>query len=275
MNINIEDKFEKLKKIILECESAVVAFSGGVDSTFLLKIAHEVLGSKILAVTALSAVQIVDEMEETKELAADIGVEHLFIRTNEMESEDYVSNPENRCYFCKHILYDDVIKVASEHGFNFVLDGTNFDDLSDYRPGLKALDELKVLSPLKEAGLTKSDIRILSKRMGLRTSSKPAMACLSSRIPYGTRITDEKLRRIDAAETFLRAEGFAQVRVRDHGTIARIEVDTEQLGRMFAGDTHRRISEKLKSLGYTYVTLDIDGYKMGSLNRLVAGNGSR
>lgn len=271
----MEDKLQLLKALIKELDSVIVAFSGGVDSTFLLKVAKDVLGDKVLAVTALSAVQIESEMEETKSIAADLNAEHIIIETNEMENEDYVSNPVNRCYHCKHILYTDILKVAAENNIKYVIEGTNSDDTYDYRPGLKALRELEILSPLKQCGISKDEIREFSRKMGLKTSAKPALACLSSRIPYGTRITEDKLRRIDKAESFLRSEGFFQVRVRDHGEVARIELDPESIPNIINNNFYKTISDKLKEFGYTYVALDLDGYSMGSLNKTVLNNGSK
>lgn len=269
----MNEKIEKLENLLRDYKSALIAFSGGVDSTYILKIAKNILGDNVKAVTAVSDVQMNDEVEATKELASKIGVELIIAETNELEREEYVSNPEDRCYHCKHILYSEIMKIARDENLNVILDGTNADDIDDYRPGMKALEELEILSPLKIAGLTKSEIREHSKILGLPTSEKPAMACLSSRIPYGTRITKEKLRRVDEAESFLRGEGFIQVRVRDHDDIARIEVEKDKLELILANGFSDRVVEKFKELGYLYITLDLEGYTMGSLNKKVLRNG--
>jgi len=269
----VEDKFNKLKKIIGEMDSALIAYSGGVDSTFLLKVAHDVLGDKVLAVTANSEVQSVSEIDEAGKIIADIGAKHLVIKTDEMQDDQYVSNSFDRCYHCKKILFGDLIKVADKHNIKYILEGSNADDLNDYRPGLKAIEELKIRSPLKEAELTKDEIRSLSKSLGLKTWDKPAFACLASRIPYGTEITNDKLRRVDKAEFYLRSLGFYQVRVRDHEDIARIEVLTSEFTKIFSNGLMEDIITKFKEFGYLYVTVDLEGYKTGSMNKVIDING--
>jgi uncharacterized protein len=257
-------KLDSLKKIIKDTGGAVVAFSGGVDSTFLLKVASEVLGDKVIAVTANSETYPKRELEEAELFARTQGIKHIVIETLELEIAGFADNPPDRCYYCKHELFSKLIGIAKDNGMGFVLDGSNFDDGNDYRPGMLAAKELGVISPLKEAQLTKEEIRELSRELGLSTWDKPSFACLSSRFPYGTKITPEKLAVIAEAEDFIRGLGFRELRVRHHDTIARIEVAKADLGRIitFADE----ITKKLKSLGFIYVTLDLSGYKTGSMN---------
>ena len=271
--IKVEHKLDKLRNILGEMDSALVAYSGGVDSTFLLKVAYDVMGEKVLAVTANSEVQSETEIEEAARIIGDIGARHLVIETNEMQDDAYKANSIDRCYHCKKILFSDLVKVAEEHNIDFILEGSNADDLNDYRPGLKAIEELKIRSPLKEAELTKEEIRSFSKSMGLKTWDKPAFACLASRIPYGTEITNDKLRRVDKAEFYLRSLGFYQVRVRDHGDIARIEVLSSEFDRLFRNGLIEQITGKFKELGYLYVTVDLEGYKTGSMNKVIGKDG--
>lgn len=250
-------------------EGLLVAYSGGVDSTFLLQVAKDVLGEKVIAVTAKSPTYPEKEYEEGLVLANRIGVRHLTITTDELDQCEYSNNPSNRCYYCKRELFGKLRAIAADEGLEWVADGTNYDDLTDYRPGRIAADELKVRSPLCEAQLTKEDIRAISRELGLSTWNKPAQACLASRIPYGTVITTSKLKRISQAEDYLLTLGIRDVRVRDHGDIARIEVSADAIG--FVGDEVQRqgVVKQLKSLGYTYVTIDLEGYRTGSLNEVL------
>ncbi len=262
----LKEKYKLLKDIIARKESAAVAFSGGVDSTFLLKVAKEVLDNKLLAITATSSTYPKRELNEAIKYAKDINVKHVIISSEELEIEGFAMNPKNRCYYCKKELYTKINDIALENNINCVFDGSNLDDVGDYRPGMQAADELGVVSPLKEAELTKSDIRELSKMLGLPTWNKPSFACLSSRFPYGNKITLSKLNMVDRAEQLLLDMGLTQVRVRHHGEIARIEVDPSEREKFFNIDIMNNIGNELKKIGFTYVTLDLLGYRTGSMN---------
>ena len=249
--------------------SAIIAFSGGVDSAFLASVAHEVLGPRALAVTGFSPSLPGGELDDARRLARLIGIDHELIATHEMDDSSYVKNGPDRCFHCKDDLYGRLAAMATERGYAFVLDGCNVDDTGDYRPGRQAAARHGVRSPLLEAGLTKDDIRALSRQRGLPTWDKPAMACLASRLPYGTPVTVESLGRIAQAEEYLRSLGIRQVRVRHHvlpggDTVARIETDS--VGMQTLLTFHREVTERLKTLGYLYVTLDLAGYRTGSLN---------
>ncbi len=244
--------------------SVLVAFSGGVDSTLLLKVAYEVLGDRAMGVTGVSPSVPPHEVAEARELARRIGVELLLVNTEEMEDENYVSNPANRCYFCKTELFSRLLSIAASRGIAVVADGFNADDVGDWRPGMKAARERGVRSPLKEAGLAKADIRDLSRRFGLPTWDKPAMACLSSRIPYGQRVTTDKLSRIDGAEQLLRNLGFRVLRVRHYEDRASVEVGQDELPR--ALELQEQIAAGLHDLGFHEVIIDPQGYRTGSLN---------
>lgn len=267
--LNEREKLKKLMDILREMESVVIGFSGGVDSTFLLKAAKDALGDKVMAITASSSTFPEREMKEAIAFAESINVKHRIIRSEELDIEGFSKNPKNRCYYCKHELFSKIKDIASAEGFKFVVDGSNLDDTGDYRPGMDAARELGVRSPLMEAGLGKNDIRILSKEMGLPTWDKPSFACLSSRVPYGQEITQKKLNMIDAAEQYLLDLGFRQVRVRHHGDIARIEVSPEERVKLFDVDVMDKVANRLKDIGFNYVTLDLKGYRTGSMNEVL------
>ncbi len=261
----LQKKLTELEGILAPYESALVAFSGGVDSSLALAIASRALPKRrVLAVTSNNETYLPSELDLAREFAESLGVEHLVVNTRELDDPNYASNPTNRCYFCKSTLYTDLAKLAEEKGYACVVDGANKDDEGDYRPGRKAARELGVVSVLSAAGMTKADVRGLAKYLGLPTWDKPALACLSSRFPYGHEITPEKLSQVARAEEFLRREGFQQVRVRHHGEIARLEVGPDELERAFA--VREKISAELLDAGFLYVTLDLAGYKSGSLN---------
>lgn len=259
-------KFEELKEILVNMESALIAYSGGVDSTFLLKVAKDVLGKNVLAVTEMSPVYPSEETKQAVTLAQEMGVRHEFFETQDLSNPEFVNNPKDRCYWCKKDLFGDLLRIAKKHNLNYVLDGTNFDDVDDFRPGMQAACELGIRSPLKEVRLTKDEIRHFSQQLGLPTWNKPSFACLASRFPYGMKITKENLDKVDKAERFLKKLGIAQLRVRHHDTIARIEVLAEDMPILLEAQTRRRLISYFKELGYAYVTVDLEGYRTGSMN---------
>jgi uncharacterized protein len=260
-----DKKLGELEQILIPHGSALVAFSGGVDSSLALAVAARALPKdRVLAVTSNNETYLPSELDLARDFAVSLGVEHLVVNTRELDNPDYASNPTNRCYFCKSTLYSDLAKLAKEKGYACVVDGANKDDEGDYRPGRKAARELGVVSVLSEAGMTKEEVRRMAKYLDLTTWDKPALACLSSRFPYGQEITPEKLSQVARAEEFMRRQGFEQVRVRHHGEIARLEVGPGELERAFA--MREEISAELLATGFLYVTLDLAGYKSGSLN---------
>lgn len=264
----IQEKYNMLKNILSEMQTVVVAFSGGVDSTFLLKAAIDTLGSdNVLAVTADSETYPYEELEEAKKLARLLKARHEIIFTSELNIPGYSENTQNRCYFCKKNLFEHLIPIMKEHQYKNIVFGLISDDMGEHRPGTQAAKEYNVRGPLQEANLYKGEIRELSQEMGLPTWNKPSFACLSSRIAYGDQITIEKLQRIDRSEQFIRHLGIRQVRVRTHGEMARIEVEPEDMKILL--EHHKSIVMKLVQLGYSYVTMDLVGYKSGSMNQIL------
>lgn len=264
-----KERYEKLRAILKEMGSVVIGFSGGVDSTFLSYTAHDVLGDQALAVTAVSPTLPESEERDARDMAASIGIRHLVVHSTEFSDPEFVKNPKNRCYICKKIRFTALVNLAKQEGFHWVVDGGNVDDLGDFRPGMKALEEMAdaVRSPMIEAGITKDDIRALSQELGLRTWNKQSAACLASRIPYGVELTPQRLSMIDKAEQYIAPYITGSLRVRYHGDVARIEVREDEIPAILA---HRKdIVQALRRCGFTYVSLDLGGYEMGSLNEVI------
>ena len=259
-------KFENLKNLLGEMGKVLVAFSGGVDSSFLLKVAVDVLGENVLAVIASSETYPEKERDEAVKLAKRLNVRHKVIQTKELENPDFAHNPPERCYFCKMELFSKLKDIAESEGIPHVLDGSNFEDTSDFRPGAKAAEELGVRSPLKEVGLVKQEIRQLSKYVDLPTWNKPSLACLSSRFPYFTEIESESLKQVAQAEEFLKGLGFNQVRVRHHGQIARVEIEPQEFSKIVEKATKEKIINAFKKFGFIYIALDLAGFRSGSMN---------
>jgi pyridinium-3,5-biscarboxylic acid mononucleotide sulfurtransferase len=270
----LEQRLGELERLVAPQGSALVAFSGGVDSSLALAVAARSLPEgKVLAVTSNNETYLPSELDLACDFAASLGVEHLVVNTRELDDPNYASNPTNRCYFCKSTLYSDLARIAGEKGYACVVDGANKDDEGDYRPGRKAAEELGVISPLSLAGIGKAEVRELARHLGLPTWDKPALACLSSRFPYGQEITPEKLAQVAQAEEFMRSRGYGKVRVRHHGEIARLEVGPGEMERAFA--EREEISAALKTAGFLYVTLDLAGYTPGSLNAVLGQPGKQ
>ena len=262
----LQIKLDKMKQYIAGLGSLAVGFSGGVDSSLLIAVAHEVLGDKLIAVTGADASVPEREVNEAKDFCKERGIRHIICKVDPLQEEGYRHNSPDRCYFCKHGIFTEVKKIAEEQGIEYMAEGSNMDDIGDYRPGLRAAAELSVKSPLREAGLTKSEIRLISKALGLPTWSKPAYACLASRFVYGEEITEEKLHMIDKAEQFLIEHGFFEERVRMHGNLARIEVPPTDIPKIAEDGIREEIYNKFRELGFLFVALDLKGYSMGSMN---------
>jgi uncharacterized protein len=264
--MTIQDKQDKLQTILRKLESVAVAFSSGVDSTFLLKAAHDLLGCRAIAVTVRSGLVPRREIDESVQFVHKEGIEHVVVDFDELSIAGFSQNPKNRCYLCKTAVFSQIRRIADERGIPHIIEGSNADDVHDYRPGMQATKELGILSPLREAGLTKQEIRQLSNEWGLPTWNKPSLACLASRFPYGETITKERVSMIDAAEQYLLDAGLRQVRVRFHGNLARIETDEKGLARLFSQDLREKIYCRFKDIGFVYVAADLLGYRTGSMN---------
>jgi uncharacterized protein len=267
MNSELQKKADLLESIIKQYTSVLVAFSGGVDSTLLAFICKKVLGNKTVLVTATSSTYPQRELDDARAIGSSFCINHLFITSEELDIPEFSKNPHDRCYYCKKELFSKLLEVAQEQGCNVVFDGNNIDDIGDYRPGRRAIKELGIVSPLELAGLTKLEIRELSRHYNLPTSEKPALACLSSRIPYGEEITKEKLHRIEIAENFLADAGYTQIRVRSHGDLARLEFISSEIEKAFS--QRDKIHRELKKVGFSYVCIDLQGYRTGAMNEVL------
>jgi uncharacterized protein len=267
--MELQDTLKQLKYNIKKVGSLAVAYSGGVDSTFLLKIAHDVLKDQVIAVTARSSTYPERELNEAAEFTRSTGIKHIVIQSEELEIEGFTNNPPNRCYLCKYELFSKIKEVAGRHHILYIAEGSNIDDLGDYRPGMQAIKELGIISPLKDVRLGKDAIRKLSKQMGLPTWDKQSFACLASRFPYGEKITQEKLTMVDRAEQYLLDLGFKQVRVRHHGDTARIEVAEAERLKFFDLELMDNVYKQFREIGFAYTSLDLKGYRTGSMNEVI------
>jgi pyridinium-3,5-biscarboxylic acid mononucleotide sulfurtransferase len=272
---NLDAKLERMRAGFAPMRSLVVAFSGGVDSTFVLKVAHQVLGDSVLALTTTSPTMPDEDRESALAMARLIGARHLVVESNELEIPGYSANPINRCYLCKHNLFTVCEAKAAELGIDEIVDGLNLDDLHDYRPGMQAATEKRVRHPLVEAEMTKADVRELSRAMGLPTWDRPASPCLSSRFPYGTEITPEGLRRVSEGEKLLHSMGFAIARVRYHGDVARLELEQSEIARAFEPAIREALDREFKKIGFRFVAIDLKGFRSGSLNEGLVANAVR
>jgi len=269
LEMSIKEKMDNLIYRIGKMDKAIVAFSGGIDSSFLLNTAVDVLGNRVTAVTCDSDIFPIREISEARDFVRGLGIEHMVIRLDMFNVEEFTINLPERCYFCKKQIFGAIKKIADEMGVDNILEGHNIDDMDDYRPGRKALKELGIVSPLKDAGLTKAEIRILSRERGISFWDKPASPCLATRIPYGVKIIPEKISTVDKAEEFIHHMGIKHIRVRHHGNIARLETNRECLSVIMTEENRMVISEKLRSLGFEYITVDIECYRTGSMNRSI------
>ena len=265
----LQEKYQQLQAIFKEMDRTLIAYSGGVDSALIAKVAQDVLGDRVLAITAISPSLLPEELVEAEEQAASMGIAHEIVETQEMENPNYTSNPINRCYFCKSELHDTLKPLALERGYPYVVDGVNADDLRDYRPGIQAAKERGVRSPLAEVGFSKLEVRELSKQLGLSWWDKPAQPCLSSRFPYGEEITLEKLQRVGRAEIYLRKLGYRNLRVRSEGQTARIELPPEKIQEFVINTDLSQVVKAFQNYGFSYVTLDLEGYRSGKLNQVL------
>ncbi len=272
ISISLQKKLLGLEEYLLTLGSLAVGYSGGVDSSFLLEAAHQVLGDKAIAVTAIAPPIPERELKEAKEFCAGYGIRHIISEVDPFTIEEFKNNSPDRCYHCKKMIFSKIKDIAKENGIEYIAEGSNIDDNGDYRPGLTAVDELKVKSPLREVGLYKSEIRELSRAMDLPTWSKPSYACLASRFVYGEEITKEKLKMVDLAESFLIEHGFYEERVRMHGNIARIEVPEKDIARLAEDELRKAVYKRFKEIGFMYVTLDMCGYRTGSMNDVLKDN---
>ena len=265
----LQEKYQQLQTIFREMDRTLIAYSGGVDSALIAKVAQDVLGDRALAITAISPSLLPEELVEAEEQAESMGIAHEIVETQEMENPNYTSNPINRCYFCKSELHDTLKPLALERGYPYVVDGVNADDLRDYRPGIQAAKERGVRSPLAEVGFSKLEVRELSKQLGLAWWDKPAQPCLSSRFPYGEEITLSKLQRVGRAEIYLRKLGYRNLRVRSEGETARIELPPEKIQEFVVNTDLSEVVKAFQNYGFSYVTLDLEGYRSGKLNQVL------